>query len=202
MKVPGGQVMGHEPLGVVEEAGSGVTSIRSGDRVTSSFSIACGHCSNCLRGWPNACLTTGAANFGLGRGEHGGAQAEYLRVPFADYNCVKLPGVPGDEWEDDFAMLSDIFPTGWHAAEMARVGPGDSVAVFGAGPVGLLSALSARIKGAAEIFVVDLLPDRVRKAEEARRSLRHRRGRVRGARSLVGRRLEPHAGDRGPGAAS
>jgi glutathione-independent formaldehyde dehydrogenase len=80
-------------------------------------------------------------------GPYRGGQAELLGVPFADLNCLKLPGRPGDALEDDFVLLADIFPTGWHAAELANVKSGDSVAVFGAGPVGLLSAYSALIKG-------------------------------------------------------
>ena len=90
-----------------------------------------------------------------------GGQAELLRVPFADYNALKLPGTPGDEFEDDFILLADIFPTGFHATELAAVKAGDSVAIFGAGPVGLLAALSARLKGASEIYVVDTVPERL-----------------------------------------
>jgi glutathione-independent formaldehyde dehydrogenase len=166
MRVEPGQIMGHEPLGRIVEVGGAVVSFQAGDRVTFPFSISCGHCANCLRGWPNACLTTRGSGFGLGRGERWGAQAELMRVPYADYNCIKLPGEPGDGWEDDFVMLSDIFPTGWHAAELARVKPGSSVAVFGAGPVGLLSAHSAILRGAGEVYVVDLLPDRLEKARQ------------------------------------
>ncbi len=166
-----GLVFGHEPMGIVEEVGEAVVSIRPGDRVAMTFSVACGHCLNCLRGWPNACLTINpeapAAAFGMGRpGDFRGGQAEYLRVPFADFNCIKLPGSEGDEWEDDFVMLADIFPTGYHAAELAMVRPGSSVVVFGAGPVGLLSVLSARIKGASEIYAVDFIPERLAKAAE------------------------------------
>ncbi len=166
-----GCILGHEPLGVVEEVGEGVVSFRAGDRVAVTFSVACGHCLNCLRGWPNTCLTVNpqgpAAAFGMARpGDFGGAQAEYMRVPFADFNCMKLPGSVGDEWEDDFLMLADIFPTGYHAAELAHVGPGSSVAVFGAGPVGLLSVLAACLKGASEIYCIDFIPERLEKAVE------------------------------------
>lgn len=97
------------------------------------------------------------------RGDRG--QAEFLRVPFADFNCLKLPGQPGDQFEDDFVLLADIFPTGWHATELASVRSGDAVAVFGPGPVGQLSAYSALINGAAEVYVVDRAPDRLRRAE-------------------------------------
>ena len=136
----------------------------------SLHNIACGFCFNCSRGYTNACLTANpeapTAGYGYaGMGPHRGGQAEFLRVPFADLNCLKLPGKPGDEFEDDFVLLADIFPTGWRAAVLANVKSGDSVAVFGAGPVGLLSAYSAFFKGAAEVYVVDRAPDRLRRAE-------------------------------------
>jgi glutathione-independent formaldehyde dehydrogenase len=94
-------------------------------------------------------------------GPHRGGQAELVRVPYGDFNCLKLPGQPGDDLEDDFVLLADIFPTGYHATEQAHVRPGDTVAIFGAGPVGLLAALSARLRGAAEIYVVDAVPERL-----------------------------------------
>jgi glutathione-independent formaldehyde dehydrogenase len=87
-------------------------------------------------------------------------------VPFAEFNCLKLPGHPGDELEDDFLLLSDVFPTGYHGAELAGVGPGDTVAVFGAGPVGLLAAMSSLLRGASEVYVVDGIAERLAKAEE------------------------------------
>jgi glutathione-independent formaldehyde dehydrogenase len=99
-------------------------------------------------------------------GPYPGGQAEYLRVPYADFNCLKLPGRPGDDFEDDFLLLSDVFPTGYHGAELAGVGPGDTVAVFGAGPVGLLAAYSSFLRGAAEVYVVDGIAERLAKAEE------------------------------------
>jgi len=165
-----GTVFGHENQGTVEQVGEGVVSIRRGDRVVLPFNIGCGFCHNCSRGFTNACLTANpeaaTAGYGYaGMGPYRGGQAEFLRVPFADFNCLKLPGEPGDEFEDDFVLLADIFPTGWHAAELANVKCGNSVAVFGAGPVGLLSAYSALIKGAAEVYVVDRAPERLRQAE-------------------------------------
>lgn len=165
-----GIVFGHENQGVVEEVGRGVVSISPGDRVVLPFNIACGFCFNCSRGYTNACLTANpqapTAGYGYaGMGPYRGGQAEFLRVPYADFNCLKLPGEPGDQFEDDFVLLADIFPTGWHAAELANVKSGDTVAVFGAGPVGLLSSYSAFIKGAAEVYVVDRAPDRLRRAQ-------------------------------------
>ena len=165
-----GTVFGHENQGTVAEVGKGVFSIKKGDRVVLPFNIACGVCMNCTRGFTNSCLTANpaapTAGYGYaGMGPYRGGQAEFLRVPFADFNCLKLPGKPGDEFEDDFVLLSDIFPPGWHAAELANVKCGDSVAVFGAGPVGLLSAYSALIKGAAEVYVIDRAPDRLRRAD-------------------------------------
>src|SRR5699024_12127611 len=95
----------------------------------------------------------------VGMGPYSGGQAEYLRVPFADYNCVQLP--QGDQHEKDFAMLADIFPTGYHATELAGVKPGETVAVYGAGPAGVMAAHSAPVKGASRIFVVDHVPNRL-----------------------------------------
>ncbi len=165
-----GIVFGHENLGIVEEVGPAVRSIQKGDRVVLPFNVACGFCFNCQRGYTNACLTANpqgtTAGYGYaGMGPYRGGQAEYLRVPFADFNCLKLPGNEEDELEDDFVLLADIFPTAWHAAELAHVQAGDTVAVFGAGPVGLLSAYSSLLRGASEVYVVDRAPERLRKAE-------------------------------------
>jgi glutathione-independent formaldehyde dehydrogenase len=101
-----------------------------------------------------------------GMGPYQGGQAEFVLVPYADFNCLKLPGKPGDEWEDDFLLLADVFPTGYHATELACVSPGKTVAVFGAGPVGLLTAYSSLLKGASEVYVVDNIAERLEKAEE------------------------------------
>jgi glutathione-independent formaldehyde dehydrogenase len=106
----------------------------------------------------------GAAYGYANMGPYQGGQAEYLRVPYADFNLLKLP--PGQQWETDFTMLSDIFPTGYHGTELAEIGPGDSVAVFGAGPVGLMAAHSAFLRGASQVFVVDKERDRLRLAEQ------------------------------------
>ena len=92
-----------------------------------------------------------------GMGPFRGSQAELVRVPFADANCVVLPGESGDEHEDDFVLIADAWVTGWHATELAGVRPADTVAVFGAGAVGLLAAYSARLRGASEVYSVDLV---------------------------------------------
>jgi len=176
-RAPGepGTIFGHENLGVIESVGSAVRTIAPGDRVVLPFNIACGFCFNCERGFTNACLTTNphshSGGYGYsGMGPHRGGQAEFVRVPFADFNCLKLPGAPGDQFEDDFVLLADVFPTGFEATVQANVRTGDSVAIFGAGPVGLLAALSAQLRGAAEIYVVDGVPerlDRIRQIEGA-----------------------------------
>jgi len=167
-----GRTFGHENMGEVVEVGSGVEKIRVGDWVVLPFNIACGFCKNCERGLTNYCLTTqpdpkaaGAAYGFADMGPYGGGQAELLRVPFADQNALRL-GEDAQDKENDYVMLSDIFPTGYHATEMAGVLPGDSVVIAGAGPVGLMAALSAAIKGAAKVMVVDRHPDRLRLAEQ------------------------------------
>lgn len=166
-----GTVVGHEIMGVIEQVGQAVQSIKVGDRVVLPFNIACGFCFNCHRGHTEACLTMNpeephAAYGYAGMGPYQGGQAEFVLVPHADFNCLKLPGTPGDEWEDDFLLLSDVFPTAYHATELACVTPGKTVAVFGAGPVGLLSAYCSILKGASEVYVVDRVPERLQKAKE------------------------------------
>jgi len=166
-----GLVIGHEPLGVVEEVGDDVSLVRRGERVVIPTHLYCGICVNCARGYSAACLRVRPGGFGAaygyaGMGPYRGAQAELLRVPFADANCTPLPGEPGDDREDDFVMLADCFVTGWHATELAEVGPGTTVAIFGAGAIGLMAAYSALIKGAAEVYVVDRVPERLEKAGE------------------------------------
>ena len=156
---------GHENMGIVEEVGSGVTTVSKGDRVVMPFNVACGFCDNCRAGKSAFCLTVndpgmaGGAYGYVGMGPYAGGQAEMLRVPFADYNCVQLP--KGNEHEKDFAMLADIFPTGYHSTELAGVKPGETVAVYGAGPVGQMAAYSALLKGASRVFVVDNKSDRL-----------------------------------------
>jgi len=165
-----GTVLGHENMGVIESIGPGVTNIKVGDRVVMPFNIGCGFCYNCLRGFSSDCLTVNQqgphAAYGYANmGPFPGGQAQYLRVPYADYNCLKLPGTPGDQWEDDFVMLADIWPTGWHGTELAGVVPGSTVAVYGAGPVGLMAAYSAVLRGASEVYCVDRDAGRLAKAK-------------------------------------
>jgi len=164
-----GIVFGHENMGIVEEVGPGVVSIKKGDRVVMPFNVACGFCKNCLAGYSGFCLTVnpgfaGGAYGYVAMGPYTGGQAQYLRVPFADYNCLVLP--PGNEHEADFILLADIFPTGYHGCELAQVSPGETVAVYGAGPVGLMAAYSALLRGAARVFVVDRIKERLDKAKE------------------------------------
>jgi glutathione-independent formaldehyde dehydrogenase len=167
-----GRVLGHENLGEVVEVGDGVDRIKAGDMVSVPFNVACGHCKNCERGLTNYCITAqpqegfaGAAYGFADMGPWRGGQAEYLRVPWADFNCLRLPE-DAREKQNDYVMLSDIWPTGYHATEMAKVGPGNSVVIYGAGPVGLMAALSATVKEASMVMVVDRHPDRLRLAEE------------------------------------
>jgi len=139
-----GRIFGHENMGEVIEVGKAVAQIKVGDIVCMPFNIGCGHCKNCETGYTGFCLTmnpgTAGAAYGFaGMGPYEGGQAEYLRVPYGDFNCLKLPE-DAVEKENDYVMLSDIFPTGYHDTELACVQPGDSVVIYGAGPVGLLAA--------------------------------------------------------------
>ncbi|HBJ28322.1 MULTISPECIES: glutathione-independent formaldehyde dehydrogenase [Gammaproteobacteria] len=165
-----GRILGHENLGEVVEVGSGVDRVKVGDYVSLPFNIGCGFCENCEKGLTGFCLTTnpGSAGAAYGfaeMGDYSGGQAELLRVPYADFNCLVLPD-DAVERENDYVMLTDIFPTGWHATELAGLQAGESIAIYGAGPVGLMAAHAAMIKGASEIFVVDNQPDRLALAEK------------------------------------
>jgi threonine dehydrogenase-like Zn-dependent dehydrogenase len=167
--VKDGDILGHEFMGVVEDAGKGVTTLRRGDRVVIPFVIACGQCFYCSKSLFAGCETTntgrgailnkkvatsGAALFGYSHlyGGVPGGQAEYVRVPKANVGPLKVPDALSDE---QVLFLSDILPTGYQAAVNADLQPGSSVAIFGAGPVGLMAALSARFLGAEQIFMVD-----------------------------------------------
>ena len=164
-----GIIFGHENMGVIAEVGSAVKSLSVGDRVVMPFNVGCSFCKNCQRGFTGFCVTV---NPGFAGGAYGyvamgpwrGGQAEYLQVPHADFNCLPLPA--GDEFESDFALLADIFPTGYHGTELADVSPGESVAVWGAGPVGLMATYSCIIRGAAEVYSIDHVQERLDKAGE------------------------------------
>ncbi|MCD9588789.1 glutathione-independent formaldehyde dehydrogenase [Streptomyces sp. 8ZJF_21] len=167
-----GRIFGHENLGQVIEVGSAVRKLKVGMYVVLPFNIACGFCKQCERGLTNYCLTmqpepsaAGAAYGFADMGPYQGGQAEFLRVPYADFNALRL-GEDAEERQADYVMLADIFPTGYHATEMADVKPGDQTVIYGAGPVGLMAAYSAVIKGAGRVWVCDFHTDRLRKAEE------------------------------------
>lgn len=164
-----GDILGHEPMGIVEEVGRGVKQIRPGDRVVIPFNISCGRCFMCREGLHSQCETTqvrhegsGAAIFGYSRlyGRVPGGQAEYLRVPQAHFGPIKVPEGPPDE---NFIYLSDVLPTAWQAVEYAGVPAGGSVAIFGLGPIGQMSARIARWRG-ARVIAVDLVAERLEMA--------------------------------------
>ncbi|MCW3007890.1 MAG: aldehyde dehydrogenase [Solirubrobacterales bacterium] len=166
-----GRTFGHENLGQVVEVGDAVERLKPGDWVCLPFNIACGHCVNCERGLTNYCLVAqpaqnmaGAAYGFADMGPYPGGQAEYLRVPWADFNALHLPE-DAEAKQDDYVMVADIFPTGWHATEMAGLEAGETIVIYGGGPVGLMAAYSATIKGACKVMVVDRHPDRLRLAE-------------------------------------
>jgi threonine dehydrogenase-like Zn-dependent dehydrogenase len=161
-----GDVLGHEPMGVVEEVGSDVTNLSPGDRVVIPFQIACGSCFMCSRGLQTQCETTqvreqgmGAALFGYTKlyGQVPGGQAEYLRVPQAHYGPVKVPDGPPD---DRFVYLSDVLPTAWQAVEYADIPDGGSVTVLGLGPIGDMACRIAAHRG-HRVIGVDLVPERL-----------------------------------------
>jgi len=165
-----GDVLGHEPIGVVEEVGADVTQIKPGDRVVIPFNIACGHCFMCERGLQSQCETTqmrdqgmGAALFGYTKlyGEVPGGQAELLRVPQAQYGPIKVPEGPPD---DRFVYLSDVLPTAWQAVEYADVPAGGSLLVLGLGPIGEMSTRIAQQRGVEHVIAVDLVPERLERA--------------------------------------
>ncbi|SIR80734.1 zinc-dependent alcohol dehydrogenase [Micromonospora avicenniae] len=174
-----GDILGHEFMGEVVEVGPQVRNLRPGDRVVVPFPIACGHCTSCQRGLYSVCENSnpnaGIAEKIMGHspggifgyshllGGYAGGQAEYARVPFADVGPLKVP----DEVPDEQAvMLADVFPTGYMGAEMCDIKPGHLVAIWGAGPVGLLAAASAQLLGAERVFVIDRYPYRLRLARE------------------------------------
>ena len=168
---PEGLVLGHEITGQVIEAGSDVEYIHVGDIVSVPFNIACGRCRNCKEGKTGICLNVnparpGAAYGYVDMGGWVGGQADYVMVPYADFNLLKFPD--NDQAMAkirDLTLLSDIFPTGYHGAVTAGVGPGSVVYIAGAGPVGLASAASCHLLGAAVVIVGDMIPERLAQAK-------------------------------------
>lgn len=165
-----GDVLGHEPMGIVEEVGSEVAHIAPGDRVVIPFNISCGHCTMCGDGLQSQCETTqvrehdkGAALFGYTKlyGQVPGGQAEYLRVPQAQYGPISVPEGPPD---DRFVYLSDVLPTAWQAVQYAAIPPGGTVVVLGLGPIGDMACRIAAHLGAAQVIGVDLVPERLERA--------------------------------------
>jgi glutathione-independent formaldehyde dehydrogenase len=167
---PAGLILGHEITGEVIETGPGVEFIQVGDLVSVPFNISCGRCRTCKEGDTGVCLTTnperpGAAYGYVDMGGWVGGQAEYVTVPYADWNLLKFPDrEQALEKILDLTMLSDIFPTGYHGCVTAGVGPGSTVYIAGAGPVGLAAAASAQLLGAAVVIVADLNEQRLAQA--------------------------------------
>ena len=166
---PAGLVLGHEITGEVIEAGRDVEFIKVGDIVSVPFNIACGRCRNCKEGKTGICLNVnpsrpGAAYGYVDMGGWIGGQAEYVMVPYADFNLLKLPKERAMEKIKDLTLLSDIFPTGYHGAVSAGVGPGSIVYVAGAGPVGLACAAACHLLGAAVVIVGDMIDERLAQA--------------------------------------
>ncbi|MDQ2683959.1 MAG: glutathione-dependent formaldehyde dehydrogenase [Chloroflexota bacterium] len=176
-----GDIIGHEPMGIVEEVGSAVTKLKRGDRVVVPFTIACGTCYFCQKGLFSLCDTTNpnasmaakimghspAALFGYSHmmGAIPGGQAEYLRVPHADVGPIKVPDGLTDE---QLVMLVDIYPTGYMAAEQADIEPGDTVAIWGCGPVGQFAIRSAWMLGAGRVIAIDRFPERLKMAADGK----------------------------------
>lgn len=168
--IDAGDVLGHEPIGVVQEVGGEVTQIKPGDRVVIPFNISCGRCHSCEKGLQSQCETTQVHEYGTGAslfgytklyGQIPGGQAEYLRVPQAHYGPIKVPEGPPD---DRYIYLSDVLPTAWQAVEYANVPRGGTVLVLGLGPIGEMCTRVAQHRGAGEVFGVDLVRERLARA--------------------------------------
>jgi threonine dehydrogenase-like Zn-dependent dehydrogenase len=165
-----GDILGHEPMGIVEVVGAQVTNLAPGDRVVVPFNISCGHCYMCDKGLQSQCETTqvhaqdtGAALFGYTKlyGQVPGGQAEFLRVPQAQYGPIKVPEGPPD---DRFVYLSDVLPTAWQAVEYADLPDGETLLVLGLGPIGEMCTRIAQHRGAGRVLAVDLVPERLERA--------------------------------------
>jgi threonine dehydrogenase-like Zn-dependent dehydrogenase len=168
--IDSGDILGHEPMGVVEEVGAGVTHIAPGDRVVIPFNISCGHCFMCDHGLQSQCETTQVHEYGTGAallgytklyGQVAGGQAQYLRVPQAHYGPIKVPEGPSD---DRFLFLSDVLPTAWQAVQYANVPAGGTLLVLGLGPIGEMCTRIAQHLGVEHVMAVDLVPDRLERA--------------------------------------
>lgn len=175
-----GDILGHEFMGVVIEVGKDVKKLKVGDRIAVPFNIACGSCDYCKRDMTSLCDNTnpdhhklealhgfaGAGLFGYSHlyGGYAGGQAEFVRVPFADVNHIKIPESLPDE---KVLFLTDIFPTGYMAAENANIQAGDTIAIWGCGPVGQFAIRSAMMLGAEKVIAIDRFPERLRMAEDA-----------------------------------
>ena len=168
---PAGLILGHEITGEIIEKGADVEMLNIGDLVSVPFNIACGRCRNCREGKTGICLTVNPARAGAAYGyvDMGGwvgGQAEYVMVPYADFNLLKFPNKEKAMAKIlDLTLLSDIFPTGYHGAVTAGVGPGSTVYVAGAGPVGLACAAACQLLGAAVVIVGDMIPERLAQAK-------------------------------------
>src|ERR1700709_1481955 len=165
-----GDILGHEPMGIVEAVGPEVTHIAPGDRVVIPFNVSCGHCFMCGTGFQSQCETTQVREFGTGAsllgfsklyGQVAGGQAEYLRVPQAQYGPIKVPEGPSD---DRFVYLSDVLPTAWQGVAYADVGPGDSLLVLGLGPIGEMATRIAQHRGVEHVMAIDMVPERLERA--------------------------------------
>ncbi|MFL6622212.1 MAG: zinc-dependent alcohol dehydrogenase [Sulfurifustis sp.] len=203
-----GDILGHEPMGEVVEVGSAIKNLKVGDRIVVPFTIACGHCYYCMHGKqslcdnsnPNAWMAEKMFGYAIGgyfgyshlTGGYAGGQAQYLRVPFADTGPIKVPDGMKDE---QVLFLSDILPTGYQAALNADIEPGDVVAVWGCGPVGLFSIQCALMLGAERVIAIDRFPERL---NMARRHFADRVETINYASENVFEEIKERTGGRGP----
>lgn len=168
--IDAGDILGHEPMGIVEEVGAEVRHVTPGDRVVIPFNVSCGSCPMCADGLQSQCETTQVHEYGTGAsllgytklyGQVPGGQAEYLRVPQGHYGPIKVPEGPPD---DRFVYLSDVLPTAWQAVEYASVPAGGSLLVLGLGPIGEMCTRVAQHKGVEQVIAVDLVPERLERS--------------------------------------